>query len=39
MHYLGNCYAYGIGTDIDSKKAYKLYQKSAELGNNISSSI
>jgi TPR repeat protein len=32
---LGFYYKYGIGTDFDSKKAFELYQKAANLGNII----
>jgi TPR repeat protein len=31
---LGDCYFNGIGTDIDKKKAFELYQKAADLGNS-----
>jgi TPR repeat protein len=30
---LGHCYKSGIGTDINNKKAFELYQKAADLGN------
>ncbi|GBC21971.2 kinase-like domain-containing protein [Rhizophagus irregularis DAOM 181602=DAOM 197198] len=30
---LGYCYSMGIGTEINMKKAFKLYQKAADLGN------
>jgi TPR repeat protein len=32
---LGYCYYYGIGTDPDVQKAFKLYQESAKLGHDI----
>ncbi len=31
---LGYCYHVGIGTDINVPKAFKLYQKAADLGNS-----
>ncbi|RIB10228.1 hypothetical protein C2G38_2043659 [Gigaspora rosea] len=32
---LGNCYREGIGVDKDERKAFELYQKSAEMGNHL----
>ncbi|EXX50477.1 uncharacterized protein OCT59_012493 [Rhizophagus irregularis] len=32
---LGNCYQYGIGTNTNEQKAFKLYQKAANLGDSI----
>ncbi|POG69185.1 kinase-like domain-containing protein [Rhizophagus irregularis DAOM 181602=DAOM 197198] len=32
---LGECNLYGIGTDIDRKKAFESYQKAADLGNSF----
>jgi TPR repeat protein len=31
---LGWCYYKGIGTDVDKQKAFELYQKAANLGND-----
>ncbi|GBB93966.1 hypothetical protein RclHR1_22650001 [Rhizophagus clarus] len=33
MNNLGICYQNGIGTDIDNKKAFELFQKAAKLEN------
>jgi TPR repeat protein len=33
MNNLGRCYRQGIGTSVDNKKAFELYQKAANLGN------
>ncbi|RIA82399.1 kinase-like domain-containing protein [Glomus cerebriforme] len=33
INYLGYCYEIGIGTNIDKRKAFELYQKAANLGN------
>ncbi len=30
---LGYCYSNGIGTNIDKQKAFELYEKAANLGN------
>lgn len=32
---LGNAYRFGHGTEIDSKKAFKLYKKAADLGDAV----
>ncbi|RGB29655.1 hypothetical protein C1646_766345 [Rhizophagus diaphanus] len=36
IYLLGYFSYYGIGTDIDTQKAFELYQKGANLGNSIS---
>jgi TPR repeat protein len=33
INILGHCYSWGIGTDMDLKKAFELFQKAANLGN------
>jgi TPR repeat protein len=35
INILGHCYSWGIGTNMDLKKAFELFQKAANLGNLI----
>jgi TPR repeat protein len=35
INLLGYCYDLGIGTSVDKKIAFKLYQKATDLGNSI----
>jgi TPR repeat protein len=35
INLLGYCYDNGIGTDIDTQKAFELYQEAANLGNKV----
>jgi TPR repeat protein len=35
INLLGYCYNNGIGTDVDTQKAFELYQEAANLGNKV----
>lgn len=39
LHYLGRCYARGIGVKVNEKKAFKIFKESAELGNFASQAL